>query len=381
MRTKSHPKYSPPTKEEVKAYLESIKLNMPVSVKSVVDLTNAASFYFENENVSSCFTEKTSESVKSMLQSIDFDLYQGETPLQKAISFLRAIYNVEGIITNDSNSTKEEDELTVFSKEVQRKNSIKELQEELVHLRNQPAAVKEFVTEKLYYLQRAGIPIPKFLEKLALVKSFSKIKASATTPTPQSMQEYSQIASLYNVSNIALPNFAVKFAKKDLLVKNYEETKKQSLFFLVDDSGSMNENKKVLYVNALLCDRIQAVLENKAILYIATFESCIDRVYAVTNSQEAREILKKNILSFNGCNTNIEHSVKQCIKAINEGRMYDLEIKKVHNPQIVVINDGEDFVDKNFKPEIPTNGFILGGDNVGMKAMCENSKGVYHRFF
>lgn len=380
MRTKSHPKYTPPTKEDIVKYLQDINLEMPVSVKSVVDLTNAASFYFENQPVENCFTEKTGEKVKSMLKSIDFGLYQGETPLQKAISFLRAIYDMEGILPNDKNSSSE-DELTVFSKEVERKNSVKRLQEELVHLRNQPAAVKEFVIEKLYYLQHAGIPIPKFLEKLALVKSFSKIKASATTPRPQPMQEYSQIASLYNVSNIALPNFAVKFAKKDLLVKIYEETKKQSLFFLVDDSGSMNENEKILHVNALLCDRIQAVLENKAILYIATFESCIDRVYAVTNAQEARNILKENIFSFSGGNTNIEYSVKQCIKAINEGRMRGLEIKKAHNPQIVVINDGQDFVDKNFKPEIPTNGFILGCDNIGMKSMCENSKGVYHRFF
>jgi len=175
-----------------------------------------------------------------------------------------------------------------------------------------------------------------------------------------------------------MPTYKYKLASKQLNVRVRKQANVQSLFLLIDDSGSMDCDDKNNMLQALLVNRLQAVADGKAVLYIATFVGDMsDKI--ITVDSKAKAIKYANWFpNLNGGNTNVRQAVKSACKIIQSGKINGQPIKG-ENPEIVVINDGDDYVD-DFTPSIKTHGIILGQDNDGMKQMINKSGGEYKRF-
>lgn len=216
-------------------------------------------------------------------------------------------------------------------------------------------------------------------DRLAILRDRGKIKAVKVKAERKvsRMEEYSQLPQLANMSSKLLPTFNYKFATKQLLVKQDKQATKQNLLLLIDDSGSMSYAAKMQWVEALVYNRLDAVLQNNARLMIAWFEGKIHRYTIIENRQQAKDFIlnKKSFGSFNGGGTNIERALKEGLNLIKEKFNSDHT-----NSQILIINDGQDEIDPKFKPGITTSVFILGTDNNNLKKVCINSGGMYEKF-
>lgn len=224
----------------------------------------------------------------------------------------------------------------------------------------------------------------KILENMAILSSRGKIKSrkKALSQKISPMSEYGEVAAMTNISNIALPTFGYKFATKQVLVKQAQQANKQMLVLLIDDSGSMNCSEKINWIWALLYNRLDAVIANKAVLYIGMFLNRLDEtnIIKVENKADAMRLIKRKWFPrLGGGGTDIGHAVETACAAIKRGKFggHDLKGEK---PEIVVINDGQDHVNASYKPDVITHGFILGDDNDGMKGMIKNCGGHYERF-
>lgn len=174
-------------------------------------------------------------------------------------------------------------------------------------------------------------------------------------------------------TQMILPGFKGKLAKKELTIKTKvkPETKKQMLTMLLDDSGSMNCIQKQSYVRAVLMNRLQSVIDGKAKLNFYLYECSRYGYKEVNNLQDAQELFK-NISKRRpgGGGTHIGYILQETINEI-------CNIPGYHDPEIIIVNDGDDHVNPN---EIDLKGVrvnvvMLGTTNANLKSIAEKSGG------
>jgi len=234
----------------------------------------------------------------------------------------------------------------------------------------------------------------KLIDKLSILADRGEIKSDKMQKkiNHNRMTEYSQLNTMSNISQAGLPTFMYKLATKQLMVKRPDQSSKQSLVLLIDVSGSMNTYQKLEWVKAIILNRLDAVIKQKAELFIVFFErvAFIDqsskshysykKVRHIKTKKEAIEMCLLNWMpSFNGGGTNIQKAIEQVCECIDNGKIGHYSFGGT-KPQIVVMNDGQDRIDPSFTPKYTTHGFILGQNNQNMKKMCTSSGGIYKRF-
>lgn len=216
-----------------------------------------------------------------------------------------------------------------------------------------------------------------------------------------------------------LPQFKLKVAKKDLYVRKRcaFDSMSQNLVVLIDNSGSMSCRFKVEWLAALLFNRIQAIKNDNAEIYISLFVTSIYGFTHINKSMTFDEL--KDVIteycSLNGGTTDIEHSVKLTSSYIQQGylprvckgepdilsKYSDKEYvttrqpivfnsrkgdDKFHEfyelgdarPEILVINDGDDAIDPRYHPPIKMNAFCLGQENEDLENVAVRSSGIYY---
>jgi len=218
----------------------------------------------------------------------------------------------------------------------------------------------------------------RLLEKMAILKSRGNIKVvkSPNIRKVQQMEHIGEIGKLASFSSMVLPNFQYKLCTNQLQVNRDIPEDKQNLLLMIDDSSSMNTTEKKLWVEAIVYNRLEAVINNKARLLICWFEKTIHRHIIVENRDEALAFIKTGSFgSFTKGITNIESCLKQAIQLIK--KLFEPDLSKC---QIVIINDGDDPIDRRYTPEIVTHGFILGIHNEDLETIIKNSRGKYEIF-
>lgn len=408
MRTVPHKLYISPTRREIQKRFEEIGFNKPYSYDLVRDIANAISHIQYGGRVADCFTnvrdwvrpsEYSSlheyesavsyhENVQKFIKSLDFDIFSGNTPLAKAASIVAALSSQEGG-QGDEGEEGENNFLPFFldsSKSMEEK--AKKLEDDVRKIVQANKSLAKYIINPNDTSPETGLANlteeqKDLIEKLAILGERGAIRARRTSPknTLVQMSDYSQVARVNSVSELVMPLFGYKFATKQLIVREPEQSTKQTLVLMIDDSGSMDTPEKLAWVRALIINRCDAVARGEAELYIGFFLNTFDNenVTKIATKKDALEYIKSPYKGKTSGGTNIEYAVRQVCECIKRGKIGPHRIKSV-NPQIVVINDGEDTVDGNFKPEIVTHGFILGQDNEGMKSMIANCGGHYERF-
>ena len=101
-----------------------------------------------------------------------------------------------------------------------------------------------------------------------------KIVANSDLVSKKMLRDYSQIVNIEMYQKL-FPNFQSKLLTKDLVINvPVERTeKKQKIIIILDFSGSMDEETKQDWVNALLIDRFRYVLKGEAEVFFSYFVS------------------------------------------------------------------------------------------------------------
>ena len=239
------------------------------------------------------------------------------------------------------------------------------------HVINPRGDAAEIAMHKLNNHQKTLLKNMAILASRGAIKAHRKPKERRVT----SMTDVSQLPMLNSMASLLMPTFKLKLARRELLVRKDTPDKKQMLILLIDDSGSMQTEQKMMWVKSLLYDRLDAVARGEGILYITMFVNNCDlaNTLCIKDKRDAVALIKTGWMpSFNGGGTDIERAVREMCLCIKTGRIGKHRLEG-ENPQIVVINDGQDTVNGKYKPDVITHGFILGQDNDGMRNMISNN--------
>lgn len=213
----------------------------------------------------------------------------------------------------------------------------------------------------------------KFLDKIAILESRGKMRAvkKLATPNVTTMEDYSQVKNVRGKTQMAHPLFKYRFATKSLIVKAPSNPTKQAICLMIDNSGSMNCVFKKNWVYAIIYNRCMEAERNNCVLYICTFLYDVANIKPIRTRYEGQEYYSKHC-SFNGGGTNVQGCAEF---------MMDYFKKKNLTVQVTVINDGQDYVDKDWVPKQELHAIMLGDENDGLKKVIERAEGHYEVFY
>ena len=243
---------------------------------------------------------------------------------------------------------------------------------------------KEGVPEKSFgELMEADLDYLRYLSLLSKKKAFQGTKSKLVRSEEGKKFKYAPLESISDVMScdkvdMVLPGFSRKLIEKDLYVRTKfrNEESSQNLIILVDNSGSMRQYNKRSMLKAAIDLKIKYLSEANNI-YITTFVGNTNYFHKLKEGETMDDL---KFITLNGGGTDVNGSVKETIKAIKErklkGHGETHELSEAHF-EILVINDGEDEVDKSFHPDIKLHVLCLKKNNIDLKNICHRSGGTY----
>lgn len=230
------------------------------------------------------------------------------------------------------------------------------------------------------------------MNKISLIKNLGsqfKIEKDVTEKIVQNsqiiakkmMRDYSQVFNVELYQRL-FPDFKTKLITKNLTVNvPVEKTEhKQKIIIILDFSGSMSSKYKQEWVLAVLVDRLKYAMKEEAEVFFSYF--CSN-----PNAMKFTHIYdRKTALAFwqqfstlpNGGGTQVGKMISKIHdEVINNKRLMNLDVDlSEEQPEILVINDGQDSIGTN-KFIYKTNAISLYQDNEELKGLCVDNQGKY----
>jgi hypothetical protein len=205
-----------------------------------------------------------------------------------------------------------------------------------------------------------------------------KIVTNSDVYAKKMLRDYSQIANI-DLYQRLLPHFDSKLLTKDLLVNVPVDRKeqKQKIIILLDYSGSMREDFKQDWVNAILIDRFRYVMKGEAEVFFSYFVDDPGNLYFhhIKDRKDVIDFWAQFSNHPNGGETHIGKMVEYVAKEVKNKRLHNLNIDiSEEKPEILVINDGYDTV-KTKKFPYKVNSICLSMKNHELKNLCVETKG------
>jgi len=276
---------------------------------------------------------------KALYDSIFEQFIPGFSPLEQAISIYLKLKGQSSKEERDNEDDEEDKEIDMkkrldFDRELYFDPTINE-QLDLNELS------KERKMEIMNHLSLVG----QFGSEFKVEKEISeKIVANSDQYSTMIMRDYSQI-HMMNLMQKVYPNFRSKFLTKDLTVSVPVDRKEQiqKIIILLDYSGSMHEDEKQIWVNAILIDRFRYVMKGEAEVFFSYF------VHDAEDLQFQHIKDREDVIKFwqtfsnepNGGFTAIGDIVEYVAGQVNSHKLHNLDIDlSEEKPEILIINDG-----------------------------------------
>ena len=305
---------------------------------------------------------------KALYDSIFEQYIPGFSPLEQAIS----IYlKLKGQTSREDREDDEEDDKEIdltkrldFDRTIYSDPNINE-QLDLNELS------KERKMEIMNHLSLVG----QFGSEFKVEKEISeKIVANSDQYSTMIMRDYSQI-HMMNLMQKVYPNFRSKFLTKDLTVNVpvYRKEQIQKIIILLDYSGSMHEDEKQIWVNAILIDRFRYVMKGEAEVFFSYF------VHDAEDLEFQHIKDREDVIKFwqtfsnepNGGGTDIGGIVQYVADEVMHcGKLCNLQVNlSEERPEILIINDGQDSVGSDEFP-YKVNAISLMSFSEELKDLC-----------
>lgn len=310
---------------------------------------------------------------KALYDSIFEQFIPGFSPLEQAIS----IYlKLKGQSTKEERDNDEDDE----DKEIDMTKRL-DFDRELYFdpTINEQLDLNELSKERKMEIMNHLSLVGQFGSEFKVEKEISeKIVANSDQYSTMIMRDYSQI-HMMNLMQKVYPNFRSKFLTKDLTVSVPVDRKEQiqKIIILLDYSGSMHEDEKQIWVNAILIDRFRYVMKGEAEVYFSYFVEDCDEL----NFQHIKD--RDDVIKFwqtfsnhpNGGGTAIGSIVEYVADQVNRGKLHNLDVNlSEEKPEILIINDGQDRVGTDEFP-YKVNAISLMSFSEELKNLCLATEG------
>lgn len=372
--------YITPTKSDIKS-----KSNVWIdkSLDTIKELARVCYFKMidEREYISEMFADYDSLSEgqqmdydqKSELYNSIFDMFiPGNTPLEQAI----AIYRQIGGNTQQAKNKKpgdDEDDIDYdstlnFDRQVYADADI-----------NQQLEFNELSkNRKMDILDKISI-VGQLGDQFKVEKETSeKLVSNSETYAKKIMRDYAQFSQI-DLYQKMFPNFRTKFLTKDLTVNVPVDKKeqKQKIIIMLDFSGSMQEDSKQIWVNAILIDRLKYVMKEEAEVFFTYFVHDPGKMsfHHLKNREDVMNFWTWFSNEPNGGTTDIGGCVTHIANSIKKGNLCNLKVNlSEEKPEILVINDGQDRVGYDKLP-YKVNAISLEDFSDELKTLCVKTGG------
>lgn len=224
----------------------------------------------------------------------------------------------------------------------------------------------------------------EILNKISLIGTFGrqfivaretgeKLVANSDQFKKVIMREYSQFNQVELYQRI-LPNFKAKFLNKELIINTpvQRSEKKQILIVLLDNSGSMDDTSKQIWVNAFLIDRFRYVIKGEAEVYFSYFVSGTEtlKFHHIKNAKDVEKFWDMFSNYPGGGATDIGRIVNYVADQVKRGKLHNLKVDlSKQKPEILIINDGQDRVGHDSFP-YKVNAISLMQFSPELKGLC-----------
>lgn len=373
--------YLTPSKADIK-----VKSNVWID-KSLITIKELARVcYFkmidERDYVSEMFSDTSSFSEgqqndynqKKELYDAIFDKFiPGNTPLEQAIAIYRQIggnaeYREKQYRDPDQEGDIDYDTTLNFDRQVYTDPTI-----------NEQLEFNELSKErKMDILSKISI-IGELGDQFKVEKEVDeKLVSNSDQYAKKIMRDYAQFSQIELYQKM-FPNFRTKFLTKDLTVNVPVDRKeqKQKIIILLDFSGSMHEESKQIWVNAILIDRLKYVMKEEAEVFFSYFVHDPKKLefHHLKNRQDVMNFWTWFSNDPNGGTTDIGAMVTSVANDIAKCKLGNLSVDlSVEKPEILVINDGQDRVDYDYLP-YKVNAISLMDFSDELKTLCIKTGG------
>lgn len=331
------------------------------------------------------------QNVCDFLSEIDMGRFEGETPLEQAMSCLKLLSKMKG-----GNGGGEDGEpLPIFQEgspegvahqlhdSIDSVDTLSEIEKELMG--ETPEMSKREIAEDMMGDKSIWLTISRQLDSLSKMQ-VRKCKKQEADPNGEevitrSINGFDELSKLsksewasYQTSR---SYFWYRVAGKQARVRERVITieKKQLLFIMVDCSGSMDSGNRIAKACGILMNRLKAVIAGEAELYFSFFDTELVKVYSVKTPEEAKSLMETlRNKNFSGRSTNIDGCMKQAKaeidKIIAEGATY--------RPELVVVTDGDDTISSTAKDFAGTkvHAFVVEVRNPKLVDLAKATGGV-----
>lgn len=330
------------------------------------------------------------QNVCDFLSEIDMGRFEGETPLEQAMSCLKLLSKLKG-----GNGGGEDGEpLPIFQEgspervahqlhdSIDSVDTLSEIEKELMG--ETPEMSKREIAEDMMD-KSIWLNISRQLDSLSKMQ-VRKCKMQEADPNGEevitrSINGFDELSKLsksewasYQTSR---SYFWYRVAGMQARVRERVITieKKQLLFIMVDCSGSMDSGNRIAKACGILMNRLKAVIAGEAELYFSFFDTELVKVYSVKTPEEAKSLMETlRNKNFSGRSTNIDGCMKQAKaeidKIIAEGATY--------RPELVVVTDGDDTISSTAKDFAGTkvHAFVVEERNPKLVDLAKATGGV-----
>jgi len=147
---------------------------------------------------------------------------------------------------------------------------------------------------------------------------------------------------------------------------------KQQLFLLLDKSGSMHRQTKMVASVRILDALFDQIIEGNTIVYFAYFVKGRE-TFRKIETQEDVDYFKSHIFqSPGGGDTFLGPILTTLSEEISSGVVDGFEVNTL--TEVVILNDGEDYV-APITSKVPIHAFMLDKRNTQLEEVCKSSKG------
>ncbi len=345
------------------------------------------------------------QNVCDFLHTVEMDGVPGTSPLEQAMNLLKLLSKKQGgagggeggeklpIFTDTDNAEKSAQELNKLLDTVE---SLTDDEKQLLDPQEDADAGASdgegddgLQTMKLAEQMLCGkeemLKISRNLDKLTRmqVRRQRKVEADPSGDDVRKrpiahMGELSKIGSSDWALRQASPSyFLYKAATEQLLVRERVVTieRKQLLYIIIDCSGSMGSGNRIYKAGGVLMNRLKAVIEGEAELYVRLFDTNLKQEYHAGTPAEAKELIRHfTEKNYSGGSTDISGCARAAQKRIEE----IVSEGATYRPELVVITDGDDTINLTMKEFAGTkmHAFVVETSNDALCKVAQATGGV-----
>lgn len=304
------------------------------------------------------------ENIIQFVKGLSYKDAPGNTPLQKSLGIIKMLSDSIG--SNISENQNGEITIPIFEETKNAERQKNKINEKIENLKKLTKKEKELLMEFSEYSSKLDeindlvelsnesmneiLEISRELNELSLfAKRKSKeveVDANGTDIRTRGIKDLSELP------RIRRPAWAQYLGNKNLFIykainhnlmineKVTRRENKQFIYFLVDTSGSMDNDRKIKRVQGIILNRLKAVMDKDCKVWLSFFEEGLSELHKAEDKESAKELYKelKNHY-YNGGGTNIPAAV---IGAVDTLEKYKEENPGSPTPEITVITDDDE---------------------------------------